>query len=92
MAAIDKNTVADALLFLSRRVRSDKCELSEQQYEAIMEMIEGVAFTPISKSALCDMLKISRSTFDDRVARGIYPEGQHRRGFKEKVWNKRDFV
>lgn len=77
---------------IGKRILSGKCILSEEQVDYLTKEAASALDTQVSKAALCDMLKISRSTFDDRVSKGIYPEGEHRRGFKEKVWRKSDFI
>lgn len=42
----------------------------------------------LSKAQACEYLGISRSTFDDRVKRGLIPVGQKVQGFKELSWSK----
>lgn len=82
--------LGDALIALGRRVKAGKCELSQEQADGIFAEIEKAVFIPISKEEACGLLGISRSTFDARVAAGEIPQGIHRRGFKEKMWNKND--
>ena len=41
----------------------------------------------VSKYKACQMLHISRATFDNYVREGKLPKGEHTIGFKEKSWN-----
>lgn len=40
----------------------------------------------ISKYKACQLLHISRATFDNYVREGKLPSGEHTIGFKEKSW------
>lgn len=44
----------------------------------------------ISKYKACQMLHISRATFDNYVREGKLPQGEHTIGFKEKSWSLKD--
>lgn len=44
----------------------------------------------ISKYAACKYLNISRATFDRLVLEGKLPKGEHKQGFKELFWYKKD--
>lgn len=41
----------------------------------------------VSKYKACQILCISRATFDNYVREGKLPQGEHTIGFKEKSWN-----
>ena len=41
----------------------------------------------VSKYKACQILCISRATFDNYVREGKLPKGEHTIGFKEKSWN-----
>ena len=41
----------------------------------------------ISKYKACQLLHISRATFDNYVREGKLPQGEHTIGFKEKSWS-----
>lgn len=44
----------------------------------------------VSKYKACQMLCISRATFDNYVREGKLPQGEHAIGFKEKSWSIKD--
>lgn len=92
MGIVTNDLLGDALIALGKRVKAGKCEMSQEQAEKLFSELEGAVFVPISKEQACSILGISRSTFDAKVASGQLPKGIHRRGFKEKVWNKRDLI
>ena len=90
MTADNNDMLGDALIVIGKRLKSGRCELSQEQADRLFAEIESAMDIPISKEQACSILGISRSTFDAKVAAGELPAGQHRRGFKEKVWYKRD--
>lgn len=81
--------LGNALIAIGKRMKAGKCEMSQEQMDAMFDQIQDAIDVPVSKEQACAMLGISRSTFDAKVAAGELPEGQHRRGFKEKCWYKR---
>lgn len=44
----------------------------------------------VSKYKACQILHISRATFDNYVREGKLPQGEHTIGFKEKSWSMYD--
>ena len=44
----------------------------------------------VSKYKACQVLCISRATFDNYVREGKLPQGEHTIGFKEKSWSMYD--
>lgn len=44
----------------------------------------------VSKYKACQILCISRATFDNYVREGKLPQGEHTIGFKEKSWSMYD--
>lgn len=44
----------------------------------------------VSKYKACQILCISRATFDNYVREGKLPQGEHTIGFKEKSWSMKD--
>lgn len=89
MGAIDNEILGQVIISVGKKVRAGKCEISQEQMDAIFRDIENAVDVPISKEEACDYLGISRATFDMRVSSGQLPDGIHRKGFKEKIWYKR---
>lgn len=66
------------------------CNLTEDELEDVWD---GINNKPVSKEVACaEILGCSRSTFNARVAEGIYPEGRHSRNGKGKYWYKQDLI
>lgn len=66
------------------------CDLTEDEIEDIWD---GVNNKPVSKEVACaEILGCSRSTFDARVAAGIYPKGRHSRNGRGKYWYRHDLI
>lgn len=77
---------------MGKRIKAGGCEMSQEQRDCIFGELEKAVDIPISKEQACSILGISRSTFDAKVLAGELPKGQHRRGFKELVYYKRDII
>lgn len=92
MGAANDEILGNALIAIGKRVRAGKCEMSQEQMDALFEQIQGAIDVTISKEEACACLGISRSTFDARVAAGELPQGRHYRGFKELRWTKRELM
>lgn len=76
------------------RNTADKLEagtsfLSEEE---CTDILETLTHTALSKDEACSYLRISRATFDNRVAAGEYPKGKKLRGRKELIWFKDELV
>lgn len=92
MGVVNNDLLGNALIVIGKRIKAGKCELTQEQADEIFSNVQKAMFIPISKESACSLLGISRSTFDAKVAAGLLPEGIHRRGFKEKIWNKNDLI
>ena len=90
MNAINSDLLGSALIALGKRMRAGKCEMSQEQMDHLFDEIQKAIDVPISKEQACSMLGISRSTFDAKVRDGELPRGEHRRGFKEKIYYRND--
>lgn len=89
MGNVNEEILGNALIQVGKKIRAGKCDMSQEQLDAIFSSVEKAVDVMISKEEACSLLGISRSTFDAKVMAGELPEGQHRRGFKEKFWSKR---
>lgn len=85
---------------LIRDLLADKIEamdagnsnLDEESAIAILKVIgDSTDMTKrVSKYKACQILCISRATFDNYVREGKLPQGEHTIGFKEKSWSMYD--
>lgn len=87
-----KSHVGRALISIGQELISGCPDLSDDEmdeiYEQIMDIRSGTVW--YSKSDAADYLRISIRTFERLVHDGFVPKGQHRKGFKELAWRKRD--
>lgn len=92
MTVVSNEILGEALIAVGKRLKSGKCEISQEKADSLLSELEDCMDIPISKEQAYTMLGISRSTFDAKVAAGELPEGRHRRGFKEKVYYKSEIT
>lgn len=66
--------------------------IDEESAIAILKVIEDSTNTNkrVSKYRACQLLHISRATFDNYVREGKLPKGEHTIGFKELSWFMKD--
>ena len=91
-STVTNEMLGDAFIAMGRRIKAGRCEIPQEKVDSVYGEIQDLLFIPVSKETACGLLGISRSTFDARVREGSLPKGQHRRGFKELVWNKNELV
>lgn len=74
------------------RIDNGDCNISEQGAKTLISCIREVTNMQerISKYDATQYLNISRATFDLYVRTGKLPKGEHKRGFKELSWRKKD--
>lgn len=84
--------VRDLLVKVVDDIDAGHSHLTEDQTLMLISELKEVSNTerPMSKYEACTYLKISRSTFDNHVARGWIPKGKPMPGFKELSWTKKD--
>lgn len=74
---------------LKDRLKSDNCNLSEEE---AMDILKIVAHESLSKDQACSFLNIKRSRFGELIREGKIPEGRKRRGFKELCFYKDELM
>lgn len=84
--------LALALESAARQLRNDECGMTEEEMEETYERIQMLMDGRITKYEACDILNISRSTFDRIVERGDLPKGMPNKGGATLYWNKADIV
>ena len=67
-------------------IDSGNSNVSEQQQKEIITFIQSFNRKELSKLEAADYIGVSRATFDNYIKKGLIPEGEKRRGFKEKIW------
>jgi excisionase family DNA binding protein len=80
-----KNVLINLLEETTKKIKTDTCELSEEEALSLVGMLTHIA---VSKEEACKYLNISRSRFDDLVREKKLPKGRKRVGFKEVVFYK----
>ena len=71
------------------KIDSGNSNLDEESAVSILKAItDSTDMTKrVSKYKACQILCISRATFDNYVREGKLPQGEHAIGFKEKSWS-----
>ena len=70
----------------------DNTTLTEDEMAFLLDAVRTVTDNKISKYQACQLLNISRATFDNLVANGELPKGKKQAGFKELFWLKTDIL
>lgn len=78
-----KNIIIKLLEDILSKLKSDTCNITEEEALAIINNMTHVA---VSKEQASVYLNVSRSKFDNMVSEGTIPKGRKRVGFRELVW------
>ena len=84
------NIIRKLLQQLIDDIDSGNSNITKEEGREIINLLANIHDPYISKYQACQMLNISRATFDNMVRKGILPKGTKRIGFKELVWKKQD--
>lgn len=84
--------IRDLLVDRINAIDAGTSNIDEETAMEIMEIVNNVTNKSkrISKYKVCEMLHISRATFDNYVREGKLPRGEHAIGFKELSWSIKD--
>lgn len=66
--------------------------ITEEEATQIIHMLSAIHDPWLSKYQACQLLNVSRATFDNLVREGKLPRGMKRAGFKELTWKKTDIL
>lgn len=77
--------LANELRNIANKLEDGTCVMS---MDAVEDIINMLAHIPLSKAEAYEYLNLSRSTFDNMVAKGDIPKGRKIKGKKELVWYK----
>lgn len=75
-------------------IDSGSCNMSESDISEALDLFNRINARShlMTKYEACELLNISRSTFDRRVSDGTYPKGVSKQGSKELFWRECDLV
>lgn len=81
--------IRDLLADRLKQIDAGNSNIDEESAIAIFKAVnDSTDMTKrVSKYKACEILHISRATFDNYVREGKLPRGEHTIGFKEKSWN-----
>lgn len=84
--------IRDLLVDRINAIDAGTSDIDEETAIEIMEVVNNVTNKSkrVSKYKACEMLHISRATFDNYVREGKLPRGEHAIGFKELSWSVKD--
>ena len=83
-----RDLIADRL----EQIDAGNSNIDEESAIAILKAVDDSTNMNkrVSKYKACQILCISRATFDNYVREGKLPQGEHTIGFKEKSWSMYD--
>lgn len=83
-----RDLIADRL----EQIDAGNSNIDEESAIAILKAVDDSTNMTkrVSKYKACQILCISRATFDNYVREGKLPQGEHTIGFKEKSWSMYD--
>lgn len=84
------NILKSALIQLINDIDSGNTNISESEEQEIINLIQRISSTELSKLESADYIGVSRATFDNYIRNGWIPRGKKRRGFNELSWSKHD--
>ncbi len=80
------------LMQFIENIDTGTCNMTEEECMQIIDTLKTITAPYISKYEACQMLGVSRATFDNLVREGKLPRGEKRKGFKELAWKKNDIT
>ena len=78
------------LLKLVDDIDSGNSNVSEEEQKEILDILNRIHSSRLSKEAACKYLNVSRATFDNLVRDGKLSRGKKEVGFKELSWTKHE--
>lgn len=78
------------LLKLVDDIDTGNSNIDEYEQKEILDILNRIHSSRLSKEAACKYLNMSRATFDNLVRDGKLPRGRKEVGFKELSWTKHE--
>jgi predicted DNA-binding transcriptional regulator AlpA len=66
--------------------------ITEEESTQIIDVLKSISEPRLSKYQACQLLNVSRATFDNLVREGKLPKGKKQIGFKELSWKKSEIL
>lgn len=84
--------IRDLLMSKVDDMDAGNSNIDEESAIAILKVVDDTANMNkrVSKYKACQILHVSRATFDNYVREGKLPRGEHAIGFKELSWSIKD--
>ncbi len=82
------HAIKKILLQLVDEIDAGNSNLTEEETLQLLNTLKAIHEPRISKYQACQLLGISRATFDNLVRDGKLPRGTKQQGFKELSWKK----
>lgn len=73
-------------------IESGNSNITEEEGAELIDLLKNIQTPYVSKYQACQLLNVSRATFDNLVREGKLPRGTKRAGFKELVWKKSEIM
>lgn len=86
------NIIRKLLETILNNIDSGNSNITEEEGKTIISYLNTIADNKLSKYQACQLLNISRASFDNLVREGKLPQGIKQAGFKEKFWLKSEIL
>lgn len=86
------NIIRQLLCAAIEKIDSGNSNMTEKEMSDLITYMSKISTEKISKYQACQLLNVSRATFDNLVREGKMPKGEKQSGFKELFWYKADIL
>lgn len=86
------NTIKKLLLQFVSDIDAGNSNLTDEEALQLLNTLKAIHEPRISKYQACQLLGVSRATFDNLVREGRLPRGTKQQGFKELSWKKSEIM
>ena len=86
------NIIKKLLETILNNIDSGNSNITEEEGKLLINYLNSITDNKLSKYQACQLLNISRASFDNLVREGKLPQGIKQAGFKEKFWLKTEIL
>lgn len=86
------HTIKKLLLQFVSDIDAGNSNLTDEEALQLLNTLKAIHEPRISKYQACQLLGVSRATFDNLVREGRLPRGTKQQGFKELSWKKSEIM